>query len=80
MREQVARAGGDADALAVLAPLPMPRAPGPDALVAGMEAVPGLVAAGVTDVLVHLRVPSSFDGALETYSEVVGAFRAAAGG
>ena len=79
MREEVARAGGDADTLAVLAPLPMPRASGPDALAAGMETVPGLVVAGVTDVLVHLRVPSSFDGALEAYSEVVGAFRAAAG-
>jgi probable F420-dependent oxidoreductase len=80
MREEVTRAGGDADTFAVLAPLPMPRTPGPDALAASMETVPGLVASGVTDVLVHLRVPSSFDGALETYSEVVGAFRAVAGG
>jgi probable F420-dependent oxidoreductase len=77
MREEVERAGGDADALAVLAPLPMPRTPSPDALVSGMDAVPALAAAGVTDVLVHLRVPPSYDGALDAYAGLVAAFRAA---
>ena len=78
MRDEVARAGGDTT-FAVLAPLPMPRAPEPHELRASMGRVPALVAAGVTDVLVHLRVPPSPDGALEAYATVVEAFRAATG-
>jgi len=39
--------------------------------------VPAFVDAGVTDLLVHVRVPDSYDGALDLYSELVAAFRAA---
>jgi hypothetical protein len=76
MREAVEHAGGDGTALAVLAPLPLPRrADGGIDLPASMDRLPALADAGVTDVLVHLRPPESFDGALAAYSELVDAFR-----
>jgi probable F420-dependent oxidoreductase len=78
MRAAVEQAGGDPTGLAVLAPVPMPRAPGPDALAAGMDRLRTLAAAGVTDALVHLRVPASHDGALDAYSGLVDSFRAVA--
>ena len=44
-----------------------------------MERVPALVAAGVTDLLVHLRVPASHDGALAAYAALVATFRSVVG-
>jgi probable F420-dependent oxidoreductase len=79
MRSEVERAGGD-PAFSVLAPLPLRRAPdGALDLPASIEEAPALVEAGVTDVLVHLRAPEPYDDALDAYSELVEAFRAAVG-
>jgi hypothetical protein len=81
MRAAVDRAGGDGAALAVLAPLPLTRLPDRSLdLGASMDRLPALVSAGVTDVLVHVRVPDSFAGALDAYSELVVAFREASRG
>jgi probable F420-dependent oxidoreductase len=78
MRAEVDRAGGDAAALAVLAPLAVRRQPdGSPDLGATMDGLPALVGAGVTDVLVHVRVPDSFAGARDVYSALVDAFAAA---
>lgn len=78
MREAVDDAGGDGGALAVLAPLPLARRPEPPLdFGAGMGGVPALVDAGVTDALVHLRVPGAYAAAHEIYSALVAAFRAA---
>jgi probable F420-dependent oxidoreductase len=80
MRQAVDRAGGDGSAFAVLAPLPVRRASdGTPDLAATMERLPALVEAGVTDVLAGLRPPPAYDEALAAYSELVGAFRVAAG-
>jgi probable F420-dependent oxidoreductase len=68
MRAAVERAGGDGASLAVLVPLP------------AMERLPEFVEAGVTDVLSYARPPRSYEGALDTYSELVGSFRSAGGG
>jgi len=80
MRAEVDRAGGDGAALGVLAPLPVHRLPDRSLdLRATMDRLPALVDAGVTDVLVHARVPESFAGAQDAYAELVGAFKEAAG-
>jgi hypothetical protein len=77
MREAVDRLGGDGGALAVLAPLPLARQPDRALdLPTTMARVPALVDAGVTDLLVHARVPDSFAGALDVYSDLVAAFKA----
>jgi hypothetical protein len=44
-----------------------------------MEAVPALAAAGLTDVRAGVRLPEDESAAVEELSELVGAFRAAAG-
>jgi probable F420-dependent oxidoreductase len=75
MRTAVDEAGGDGAALAVLAPLPMQRQPDRSVdLGATMSRVAPLVEGGVTDLLAHLRVPDSFGGARDVYSELVAAF------
>jgi probable F420-dependent oxidoreductase len=77
MREAVDRLGGRGADLAVLAPLPMVH--GSDRsldVAATMAGVPALVDAGVTDLLVHARVPRSFAGAQDAYSHLVAAFSA----
>lgn len=77
MRAEVERAGGDRD-FGVLVPLPLPRRDdgGPD-LAAGSDRLAEYTAAGVTDVLVHLRVPAAFAEAHDAYAEAVTALRAA---
>ncbi len=80
LRTAVDRAGGDGPSLAVLAPLPLARRPDRSIdLGASMDRVPALAAAGVTDFLVHVKVPDSYDGARDVYSELVAAFREATG-
>jgi len=75
MRTAVDEAGGDGAALAVLAPVPMQRQPDrPVDLDATMTRVAPLVEAGVTDLLAHVRVPDSYGGARDVYSELVAAF------
>ncbi len=64
--------GGDGEARSALAPLPLLR--GPDRSVdpgVSMDRAPSLVQAGVTDLLVHARVPQSFEGARDVYSDLV---------
>jgi probable F420-dependent oxidoreductase len=82
MRELVDAAGGTLDGIDVVGTLPVVRADaGGIDLSATMAAVPDLVAAGVTDVRVALRVPAdaSADAAFDVYSSAVEAFRAAVG-
>ena len=75
MRTAVDEAGGDGAALAVLAPVPMQRQPDRSVdLDATMTRVAPLVEAGVTDLLAHVRVPDSYGGARDVYSELVAAF------
>jgi hypothetical protein len=79
MRAEVARAGGDGDALEVLVPLPLPRrAEGGVDLGGAMKALPAFLDAGVTDVLAHVRASSPAE-ATDAYGELVDAFRAAVG-
>ena len=76
MRAAVDSAGGDGAALSVLAPLPL--AWGSDRTVdlgATMDRVLPMGAAGVTDFLVHLRVPTSFGGAQDAFAELAAAFK-----
>ena len=76
MRAEVERAGGDGTALSVLAPLPLRRRPDRSVdLAASMEELPRLVGAGVTDLLVHLKLPDSVAAAEDTFSALVTAFR-----
>ena len=80
MRAAVDGAGGDGAALSVLAPLPLEW--GSDRnidLGATMDRVLPMGAAGVTDFLVHLRVPKSFGGAQDAFAELVVAFKDATG-
>jgi probable F420-dependent oxidoreductase len=76
MRDAVASAGGDADALQVAGNLPVVRRddrsidPEPT-----MANVPQLVAAGVTDFRVFVMVPETFDEALASLSPIVEAFQ-----
>ena len=77
MRDAVASAGGNADALQVAGNLPVVRRddrsidPEPT-----MANVPQLVAAGVTDLRVFVMVPETFDEALASLSPIVEAFQA----
>ena len=77
MRAEVERAGGDAGALAVLAPLPL-RWRGDKTLdaAATIEGAEPLRDAGVTDFLASVRAPRSYDAAHELYSELTAAFAA----
>jgi probable F420-dependent oxidoreductase len=78
MRTAVDAAGGAGASLAVLAPLPLIRTPDRSIDLGGsMDRVAVLREAGVTDFLVHVRVPDSSAGAQDVYSELVAAFRAA---
>jgi probable F420-dependent oxidoreductase len=78
MRAAVAVAGGDASSYQVAGTLPVVRDGAKKVdLVATMARVPELVAAGVTDFRAHVAVPDSYDGVLETYAELVDAFRGA---
>ncbi len=80
MRAAVDQAGGDGAALAVLAPLPIPRRPDQSLdLAAAMDGAARLADAGVTDFLAHVPVPDSYAGALDAYSELAAAFEPAAG-
>ncbi|CAN5612789.1 LLM class F420-dependent oxidoreductase [soil metagenome] len=80
MRQAVADQGGDADALQVVGNLPIVKlSDGGVDLDRTMEAVPTFAEAGVTDLRVHLALPSERDAALEHLSGVVAAFREAAG-
>jgi probable F420-dependent oxidoreductase len=78
MREAVAAAGGDATGYQVAGTLPVVRSVDKKVDVpATMAGVPPLVAAGVTDFRANLAVPASYDGAVETLSELTDAFRGA---
>jgi probable F420-dependent oxidoreductase len=80
MREEIARAGGDADRLEVLVPLPLPQSTDGGAdFGAAMDALPAFLDAGVTDVLAHVRAASPAE-ATDAYGVLVDAFRAAARG
>jgi probable F420-dependent oxidoreductase len=81
MRAAVDAAGGNGAALPVLGTLALRARPdrSPD-LGAMADRLPPLVAAGVTDVLVHVRVPGAYAAAHDVYSEIVTAFDAATGG
>jgi probable F420-dependent oxidoreductase len=76
MRDAVASAGGNADALQIAGNLPVVRRddrsidPEPT-----MANVPPLVAAGVTDFRVFVTVPETFDEALASLSPIVEAFQ-----
>jgi probable F420-dependent oxidoreductase len=76
MRDAVASAGGNADALQVAGNLPVVRRddrsidPGPT-----MANVPQLFAAGVTDFRVFVKAPETFDEALASLSPIVEAFQ-----
>ena len=76
MRDAVASAGGNADALQVAGNLPVVRRddrsidPEPT-----MANVPRLVAAGVTDFRVFVMVPETFDEALASLRPIVEAFQ-----
>jgi probable F420-dependent oxidoreductase len=77
MRDVVASAGGNADALQVAGNLPVVRKddrsidPEPT-----MANVPQLAAAGVTDFRVFVSVPETFDEALASLTPIVEAFQA----
>jgi probable F420-dependent oxidoreductase len=80
MRDGVAATGRDPSGIGVVGGIPLVKDDGgrPD-LARTMDAVPALVAAGVTDVRLSMPVPAGLDAATETLTEVVQAFRAAAG-
>ena len=78
MRDAVAAAGGDADAIQVAGMLPAVRRQdrGID-FDATMERVPSLVDAGVTDFRAYLPVPSPYDAAVEYLRGIADAFHEA---
>jgi hypothetical protein len=75
MREAVAKAGGNADALQVTGNLSVvrrsDRSIDPEAT---MATVPQLIAAGVTDFRVFAKVPDTFDEALASLRPIVEVF------
>ena len=76
----LADAGRDPEGLQVTGALRMVRADdGSLDLDRTMEAVPALAKAGLTDVRAGVRLPEDESAAVEELSELVGAFRAAAG-
>lgn len=80
MRDGVAATGRDPSGIGVVGSLPLVMDDGgnPD-LARTMDAVPALVAAGVTDVRLFMPVPAGLEAATETLTEVVRSFRAATG-
>jgi hypothetical protein len=80
MREAVAAAGGDGDAVQVVGNLPVVRDPEKVVdLAATMGEVPALVEAGITEFVAPLRVPPEREEAEEMLRPVVVAFREATG-
>ena len=79
MREAVAGYDRDPSNLGVVGTLPIVRTDDGVDLVATMDSVPALVEAGVTDFRAHLPIPSDAAEAHDYLSEVVTAFRPAAG-
>lgn len=80
MRELVAAAGGDLEAMQVVGTLaPVRRDDRSVDLDATMARVPALAALGVTDVRLPIAVPPDAAGAHDVYAATVEAFRAAAG-
>ena len=80
MRTLLADGGRDPEGLQVTGALRMVKADdGSLDLDRTMEAVPALAAAGLTDVRAGVRLPEDESAAVEELSELVGAFRAAAG-
>jgi probable F420-dependent oxidoreductase len=78
MRELVAAAGGTLDGKSIVGNLrPVKAASGGVDLAATMAAVPGMVAAGVTDCRLAINVTDDAGEAFDTYSATVEAFRAA---
>jgi len=77
MRDALAAAGRDATDLEVVGRLPIARSDGGGLdIEATMDAVPLLVAAGVTDFRASLRLPTDESAARDHLLEVVAAFRA----
>lgn len=74
MRAAVARHGGDPTRIAVTGTLAVVSADGTVDVEATMNGVPALVAAGVTDVRVHLPIPPDLDSATVFLNDVVAAF------
>ena len=79
MREAVAGYDRDPSGLGVVGTLPIVRTDDGVDLAATMDSVPALVEAGVTDFRAHLPIPSDASEAHDYLSEVVAAFRPAAG-
>ena len=79
MREAVAGLDRDPSDLGVVGTLPIERTDEGVDLAATMDSVPALVEAGVTDFRAHLPIPSDASEAHDYLSEVVAAFRPAAG-
>jgi probable F420-dependent oxidoreductase len=80
MREAVAAAGGDGDAIQVAGTLPAVRRDDRSVdLEATMERVLPLVDAGVTDFRAYLPVPTAYDAAVEYLHSTTDAFHAAMG-
>jgi hypothetical protein len=80
MRERLAEAGRDPEGLQVTGTLPLVKADdGSYDLDRTMEAVPKLADAGLTDVRIQFRLLDGSSAALDDLSEIVRAFRAAAG-
>ncbi len=79
MREAVAGFDSDPSGIGVVGTLPIVRTDDGVDLAATMDSVPALVEAGVTDFRAHLPIPSDAAEAHDYLSEVVAAFRPAAG-
>lgn len=80
IREALAAAGRDASGFQVTAPLKMVRDASKQIdLEASMDAVPEMIAAGITDYRIRLELPRDAHGVEDTLSPVVEAFRSAAG-
>jgi probable F420-dependent oxidoreductase len=78
MRAAVDAAGGDGANVKVLAPAPLRRNDDKSLDLAGsMSGLAPLIEAGVTDFVVQLRAPHSYDEANDLFAGLVTAFRAA---
>ncbi len=79
MREAVSGFDRDPSGIGVVGTLPIVRTDDGVDLAGTMDSVPALVEAGVTDFRAHLPIPSDATEAHDYLSEVVAAFRPAAG-
>jgi probable F420-dependent oxidoreductase len=79
VREALEAAGRETRGFQVTGYLPMQKGEGGIDLERSMEAVPGMVEAGVTDFRVMLPIPAELDAATDYLSSVVAIFRKAAG-